>query len=289
MTLGAIVLCGGRSRRMGRPKAWLPFGNEVLLERVVRLVGAAVSRVVVVGAADQELPDLARDVVIVRDRVADRGPLQGIEVGLSALPDCVDLAYATATDAPMLAPAWIGRLAERIGDADLAIPRIGGYLQPLAALYRRSRILPAVASLLAADRLRPAFLVEEVRTTILDEDAFRDVDTSLGTLRNLNTPEDYRAALGELGLSPTRVVVEFFGVPRLRAGMASIVVEANRLGEALRLAAAECPGLAGTVIFGRSAHPAYKVSLNGDRFVDDPAMPLVDGDALLLLAADVGG
>ena len=289
MSLGAIILCGGKSRRMGRPKAWLPFGDEVLLGRVARLVGEAVEHVVVVGAGDQGLPALSGEIVIARDRVADRGPLQGIEVGLSALPASVALAYATATDAPMLAPAWIARLVERIGDADLAIPRVGGYLQPLAALYRRSTVLPAAAALLAADRLRPAYLVDEVRSVILDEDAFRDIDPSLGTLRNLNTPEDHRAALAELGLSTTRVVVEFFGVPPLRAGAASIVVEANRLGEALRLAAEACPGLAGTVIFGRDAHPAYKVSLNGDRFVDDPDTPLVDGDALLLLAADVGG
>jgi molybdopterin-guanine dinucleotide biosynthesis protein A len=48
---GAIVLCGGQSRRMGHDKAWLPFGAETLLERVVRIVGKSVhsDNTVVVG------------------------------------------------------------------------------------------------------------------------------------------------------------------------------------------------------------------------------------------------
>ncbi len=85
------------------------------------------------------------------------------------------------------------------------------------------------------------------------------------------------------------VVIELFGVPRLRAGWARREFEASRVGEALGQLARDCPALAGTVILGDRVHPAYKLSLNGDRFVDDPEIPLGEGDALLLLAADVGG
>ena len=68
------------------------------------------------------LPPLPPSVRIVRDEVSGRGPLQGLAAGLTALPDTVELAYASATDAPFLQPAWIGRLRELIGEADLAIP-----------------------------------------------------------------------------------------------------------------------------------------------------------------------
>ena len=84
MKIGVIVLCGGRSRRMGRSKAWLPFGPEVLLQRVVRRLGGA-GPVFVVAGPGQGLPELPGDVVIVRDPVADRGPLQGLTAGLEAL------------------------------------------------------------------------------------------------------------------------------------------------------------------------------------------------------------
>ena len=73
--VGGIVVCGGQSRRMGRPKAWLPCGAEFLLQRMVRLVGDVVSPVVVAGRRDQELPSLPAGVEIVYDRVENSGPL----------------------------------------------------------------------------------------------------------------------------------------------------------------------------------------------------------------------
>ena len=75
MRTGGIVLCGGQSRRMGRPKAWLPFGPERLLQRVVRLVSTAADPVAVVAAPGQDLPELPRSVVVARDPVSGRGPL----------------------------------------------------------------------------------------------------------------------------------------------------------------------------------------------------------------------
>ena len=85
------------------------------------------------------------------------------------------------------------------------------------------------------------------------------------------------------------IVIELFGVPRLRAGIGRIDLEATTVGEALAALGRACPSLAGAVITGPGLHPAYRLSLNGDRFVTDPATPLADGDALLLLAADAGG
>ena len=54
----ASCLCGGKSTRMGVPKATLPFGPETMLQRVVRLLGTVVSPIVVVAARGQELPEL---------------------------------------------------------------------------------------------------------------------------------------------------------------------------------------------------------------------------------------
>ena len=97
---------------MGRPKAWLPFGPERMLQRVVRLVGSAVGvgPIVVVAAPGQDLPPLPDRVTVVRDPVSGRGPLQGLAAGLAALPDAVELAYASATDVPFLQPG-LGRTA----------------------------------------------------------------------------------------------------------------------------------------------------------------------------------
>ncbi|RME40999.1 MAG: molybdenum cofactor guanylyltransferase, partial [Planctomycetota bacterium] len=65
--IGGLVLCGGRSRRMGRDKAWLPFGPETLLQRMVRIVGEVASPLLVAARPDQELPHLPPEVRAVHD------------------------------------------------------------------------------------------------------------------------------------------------------------------------------------------------------------------------------
>lgn len=85
------------------------------------------------------------------------------------------------------------------------------------------------------------------------------------------------------------IVVELFGVCRLRAGAGRLTLDAASIREALNGLGRACPSLVGTVLIDDSVHPAYRLNLNGDRFVTDPATPLADGDCLLLLSADVGG
>jgi molybdopterin-guanine dinucleotide biosynthesis protein A len=198
VVVAAVVLCGGKSQRMGRSKAWLPIGNELMLQRVVRLAGTVAQPVVVVAAPDQEIPEIPADVTIVRDAIAGRGPLQGLAAGFSALGDSVELAFATATDVPFLEPRWITHLVELIDGYDLAIPFTDGYYHPLAALYRPRAVLGVIGGLLRADRLRPVFLVEAVNSRIVHEAELRTIDPDLRTLRNLNYPVDYDKALGDL-------------------------------------------------------------------------------------------
>jgi molybdopterin-guanine dinucleotide biosynthesis protein A len=200
VTAGGIVLCGGRSTRMGVPKATLPFGSETMLQRVVRLLGAVVSPIVVVAAREQSLPALPDDVTVARDEREQRGPLEGLRAGLKALPGSVGIAYITSCDVPLLVPAFVERMIELLGDHDIAVMEINGFPHPLSAVYRRE-ILPEVESLLAKDRLRPAFLFDQMRTRRVRPEEMVSVDPQLHTLRNLNTPDDYLEALSDAGLS----------------------------------------------------------------------------------------
>jgi len=186
---------------MGRPKATLPFGPERMLQRVVRLVGQAVEPVVVVAAAGQELPELPPGVGVLRDRRPDRGPLEGMAVGLRALAGRVEAAFVTACDVPLLVPSLVRRVVELAGGYDAAVPHVGGLDHPLAAVYHTS-VLGAIEALLAADRLRPAWLFDQVRTRRIAADELQDVDPGLESLANVNGPADYLAALARSGLEP---------------------------------------------------------------------------------------
>jgi len=196
---------------MGAPKAWLDFGGEPLLARVVRTVRRACAHVIVVAAPGQDVPPLPPDVPVARDPREGRGPLQGIAAGLHALlespggSDGVDAAFVSSTDAPFLEPALIARLAALRGaDHDIAVPNMGDHFHPLTAVYACT-CLPHIEALLAADRLRPFFLFERVRTVLCDAAALladpdlATADPALRSLENINTPDDYARALQSLG------------------------------------------------------------------------------------------
>jgi molybdopterin-guanine dinucleotide biosynthesis protein A len=196
MRVGGVILCGGESKRMGRPKAWLPFGAELMLPRVVRLLGEAAAPLVVVAAPGQDVPPLPPEVTIVRDDEKGRGPLQGLAAGLRALRGRADVAYASSCDVPFLRPAFVHRLIELLGDHHICVPRVGDYHHPLAAVYRVG-VVAAVERLLSENRLRPVFLFDAVPTRVVEAAELADVDPSFQTLRNLNAPEEYEAALLE--------------------------------------------------------------------------------------------
>jgi molybdenum cofactor guanylyltransferase len=197
MITAGIVLCGGQSTRMGRPKAWLPFGGELMLPRVVRLLSEVVSPIVEVAAPDQEVPPLPAGVEITRDEEKGRGPLQGLLAGLHALRGRADAAYLSSCDVPFLQPAFVRRLIDLLGDHLICVPKVGDYHHPLAAVYR-TEVAEQVARLLAENRLRPVFLFESVLTRVVEPAELADVDPTFQSLRNLNTREEYEAALRDV-------------------------------------------------------------------------------------------
>ncbi len=192
---GAIVVCGGHSSRMGSPKGLLPFGSELMLQRIVRVIREVVTDVVVVAAAGQELPALPPDVIIARDRQPDQGPLEGIVQGLMTLPTACDVAYVSGCDVPLLQADWIRELLRLRQGWDVVVPRDGSFHHPLSAVYHRRCVGP-IELLLSDGRRRPVYLFDCVRTREVDVESLRFVDPELQSIQNVNTPDAYQRALG---------------------------------------------------------------------------------------------
>lgn len=191
---GGIVLCGGQSTRMGRPKAWLPFGPEFLLQRVVRLLSEAASPVVVVAARGQDVPELPDSIRVVRDEYDSLGPLAGLAAGLSALQNEADAAFLSSCDAPLLKPEFVRHMFASLGPHAIAVPRDSTHVHSLAGVYRCT-LEPAARELIAAGRLRLGGLVEQSDAQVVEAADLRSVDLDLESLRTMNTPAEYAAAL----------------------------------------------------------------------------------------------
>ena len=322
LTASAIVLAGGKSSRMGRPKALLPFDGEPLIVHTVRTLGRLFEDIVVVAAPEQELPPLP--VTLVRDEVAYQGPVGGIYYGLQAAR--TEVCFVTSCDAPFLNLALIAHLVSQITDCDVVVPHWQDRLQPLHAVYRRS-VAPLLQAQLERGELRPIFLYQKVRTREVGVEELRRFDPEGLSFRNLNSPEDYQAALTlwqenrqrdqtetEIETAPPpsfsvsvsnpclnsvsnlhlTCTVELFGVARLRAKTdhVSLTLPAGaNLEDALVALAETLPQLVGPVLTAdhRALTAGYACNLNGTEFTHDPRQPIRSGDSLLILSSDAGG
>jgi molybdopterin-guanine dinucleotide biosynthesis protein A len=277
---GAILLVGGRSTRMGRPKAGLDWHGEPLAARLARVLARAVGdgQVVAVRAPGQDLPDLPGHVEVVADPTEGDGPLRGLAGGLAALQGRADIAFASSVDAPFLHARFVTAVLAAVGDTDdAAVPVAHGHRHPLAAVYRVA-LLPIVDDLLAKGERRPGVLLDQVRTRFLDETillataGLGEVDPELDALRNVNTLAEY----DELrAVQPPRVTIEVSGALRRRPGGACIEAPASRLEEAFAAA-------------GLALDRHVVAAINGEQIVSDPWYPLATGDRISLIAADSG-
>ncbi len=264
---GGIVLCGGLSTRMGRPKALLPWRARTLVEHVVGVLRQAVDDVVVVTSAELALPPL--DARVVRDREPKLGPLGGIREGLEA--SRAELCYVTSVDAPFLTAGFVRKMLSYGG---AAAPEVDGFVQSLSAAYPTS-LAPKAAGLIAANRMRPLFLLEAGGFRKIAPAELPDIES----LQNINTSDGYLEALRRDGAS-MRATVELLGLARAKSGLATLDVDAGRLGDVLRAVEARTS----LALDGR-----FLVSLNGQQFVRDPGVAVGPGDRVIVMDAAAGG
>ena len=280
VTSGGVVLAGGRSSRMGTPKAALEWHSSTLLRRTLGVLSRVVDGpVLVVRAPGQGMPPLPARVEVVEDPAEGLGPLQGIAAGLAALAGRAELAFVSSTDLPFLHPAFVRRVLGAVAPGvDVVLPQARGYPQPLAATYRVA-LAPLVAELVAAGDLRPAFLFRRCTTlrladaALLADPALAAADPELDSLLNVNEPHEYAGARAR---PAPEVVVERFGVLAGNGHRGPRTVRAATLVDAATAA-------------GLQLDRHVVAALNGDQISRDGEVPLVAGDTVAFLSADAGG
>jgi len=192
MNTAGIILCGGESRRMGTPKALLPFNGRPMLTHMADKMLGVFETVIVVAGPGQVLPALPGAVHIARDAVAGQGPLYGLATGMGTLA-LFDAVFLAACDLPLLSGESIRQVVGSLGSHQVAVPFIGGRLHPLSACYRTD-VLPIAQRLLVEGERSLRALLDQCDTLRLNEEQCPDRQSFL----NVNTPEDYAALLRPL-------------------------------------------------------------------------------------------
>jgi len=190
--VAALVLAGGRSRRLGQDKALLELWPGVpLLARVVRTVSRLCPEVVVVVDAPERYAHLGLPVRWAVDALPGQGPLAALVGGLETV--AASHALTVACDLPFLCPPLLAHMLDLPRDYEALVPRWRGRWQPLHAVYARS-CLPVARRLLAAGERNLHALLSYLRVRPLPPREIRPYDPLGLSFFDIDTPHRLRRA-----------------------------------------------------------------------------------------------
>lgn len=185
-----IVLSGGENRRMGTDKAFLVLGGKPIIEHVLNAVRSVCGRVIIVTNAPERYA--SSDALVIPDALDQRGPLTGIYSGLSRSEDEYNL--VVACDMPFLHAGLLAYMAGQAPGYDATLPRIGGLIEPLHAVYRK-RLVPVIERRLREGRRDIRGILEGARVRYITEDEIDRFDPERRSFKNLNTRREYEEAV----------------------------------------------------------------------------------------------
>lgn len=183
MTYGAVILAGGRSRRMGTDKTKLDYGGETFLEKLASELAGFDERLLSVAEAGARPPLPGFETVA--DIYTGRGPIGGLFTALSLCHS--DALLAVSCDLPLFEKAFADFLVSRMDGCDVLLPRSAdGHMHPLCAVWRKN-CAPVLAAHLRSGDCRLLNATNDLNVKYIDPGEFARC------LTNVNTPEDYKA------------------------------------------------------------------------------------------------
>jgi len=185
MTLTAVLLAGGESRRMRTEKATIVFNGEPLWQRQITLLRHLGAKKILVSARAERLWRPA-DTELVLDRPPSRGPISGLTAALARTR--TSHLVALGVDMPFVTAAQLQELCHRANAGCGVVTTIGGRAEPLAAVYPVEAYADFTAALTGNDwSLQPLVrrLADEGKVQLVNV-----AEAEAGLYRSLNEPQD---------------------------------------------------------------------------------------------------
>jgi molybdenum cofactor guanylyltransferase len=189
MQATGVILAGGKSRRMGRDKAFLPFGTGLLIERVIEVIQQVTADVIVITNTPEQYQGYG--LPMFPDVIPEAGSLGGIYTGLVYAKTPYSLCLAC--DMPFVKPAFLRFLCDTAAEADVVIPRHAEDFQPLCAVYSQVCQEP-IRQKIEGGRLKITGFFDEVRVRVIEGEILASYDPDDVMFFNANTPEEYEQA-----------------------------------------------------------------------------------------------
>jgi molybdopterin-guanine dinucleotide biosynthesis protein A len=189
MRVTGVILAGGKSRRMGRDKAFLPFGKGLLIERVIEVMQQMTDDILLITNTPEQYQRFG--LPMFSDVIPEAGSLGGIYSGLTYAKTPYSLCLAC--DMPFVKPTFLRLLCDTVAAADVVIPRNAEDFQPLCALYSQACLEP-IRQKIDAGRLKITGFFDQVRVRVIEGELLARYDPHDVMFFNANTPEEYEQA-----------------------------------------------------------------------------------------------
>ncbi len=189
MSVTGVILAGGKSRRMGQDKAFLPFGKGMLIERVIEVIQQVTDDVILIANTPEQYQRFG--LPMFSDVIPEAGSLGGIYTGLVYAKTAYSLCLAC--DMPFVKPDFLRLLCETAAEADVVIPRNTEDFQPLCAVYSQV-CREAIRQKIDAGHLKITGFFEQVRVRVIEGELLARYDPHNAMFFNANTPEEYEQA-----------------------------------------------------------------------------------------------
>jgi len=189
-----FVLTGGRSTRMGKPKALLEINGTPLVVRAARVLLPLCSSVTLVGQPERYG---SFGFAAIADELPDIGPLGGILSALGQTSSSWNLVIAC--DTPYLTEQWLRYLIGRAltSRALVVLPESSAGPEPLCAVYHR-HAAAAIRAEIARGVLKVTRALESLPVERIPPTDIKPFDPRSVLFHNLNTLEEYERARADL-------------------------------------------------------------------------------------------
>lgn len=185
-----VILVGGKSRRMGKDKAFLTVGGKPLFEIVLELFRDNFDRLLLVGDREERFADYGLPVV---PDIYPGSSLGGLYTGLHRAG--TEHVFVASCDLPCPSAEVLRYLCSLKEGYDAVVPSTNYGYEPLFALYAKSCLAPIKAQLERGEFCAFAYY-PEIRVRYVPTEELAPFDPGGKAFLNLNTPQEY-AKIGD--------------------------------------------------------------------------------------------
>ncbi|MDI6725248.1 MAG: molybdenum cofactor guanylyltransferase [Methanobacterium sp.] len=191
-----IILCGGRSKRMGKDKGSLILKGKPMIFHVLDTISDIADEIILVLRDEKQVESYKKllkndygNLNIVTDKNKDRGPLIGILTGLSAIKS--DYAQILPCDSPFISQEFVLNMFKAVetNKYDAIVPVWeDGYVEPLHSIYKKT-VSDTISKLIEEGKMDVKSLIKNINARYVDT---KELDATTQSFQNINTIKDFQ-------------------------------------------------------------------------------------------------